>query len=496
MSNSYLSLSKTNSLTSDEKLHAQLSHHLLATGCSEMRISVKNIFYDSSRIDGSDLLFPTKKLWTLLIPLIIEQMLNSFMGMADTLMVSRVGAQAVSAVSLVDSMNNLVLQVFAAMAAGAAIICSQYLGRRDEKGSNDAARQIVLTVTVVSVSLMIVCVAARKPLLNLVFGSVEPAVMENAQIYFLITALSYPFIALFQAGAAFYRSCGNSRFPMKISLYANLMNIAGNAILIFVFKMGAAGAALSTLASRIICAVTVFYFLRKPGNVIQVKNYLSIRPDFKLIWKILAIGIPSGIENGMFQFGKLAIQSTVSSLGTAAIAAQAMTIIFENLNGMAACGIGIGLMTVAGQAVGAGRNEEAKYYIVKLSIYAEAAIAVSCILVYLAARPVTFLAGMSEESTALCLSMTLAITIAKPIVWVPSFIPAYGLRAAGDVKFSMITATCTMWLCRVALSVFLMRVVKTGPIGVWLGMFADWTVRSVIFTIRFKSGKWLEHHVL
>lgn len=457
---------------------------------------MKNIFYDKSKIDYGNLLFPRRALWMLLIPLIIEQMLNSLMGMVDTLMVSRVGAEAISAVSLVDSINNLVLQVFAAMAAGAAIICSQYLGRKDEKGCNDAAKQIVLTVVVISSVIMIIGVGFRKPLLHLIFGSVEEAVMTNAQMYFLITALSYPFIALFQAGAAFYRACGNSKFTMKTALIANVANIVGNTLFIFVLQMGAAGAAVSTLISRALCAFVVFYALRKPGYAIQLKNYFSIRPDLNLIVKILAIGVPSGIENGMFQFGKLAIQSTVSSLGTAAIAAQAMTIIFENVNGMAAVGIGIGLMTVVGQSIGAGRQEEAKYYIVKLAGYAEVAMIISCILVYIAARPVTVLAGMSEESTALCMQMILAITIVKSLLWVPSFTPPNGLRAAGDVRFSMITATLTMWLCRVALSIFLMRVVKTGPIGVWYGMFADWGVRGVIFTIRFVRGKWLRFKVI
>ncbi len=457
---------------------------------------MKNIFYDKSKIDYGNLLFPRRALWMLLIPLIIEQMLNSLMGMVDTLMVSRVGAEAISAVSLVDSINNLVLQVFAAMAAGAAIICSQYLGRKDEKGCNDAAKQIVLTVVVISSVIMIIGVGFRKPLLHLIFGSVEEAVMTNAQIYFLITALSYPFIALFQAGAAFYRACGNSKFTMKTALIANVANIVGNTLFIFILQMGAAGAAVSTLISRTLCAFVVFYALRKPGYAIQLKNYFSIRPDLNLIVKILAIGVPSGIENGMFQFGKLAIQSTVSSLGTAAIAAQAMTIIFENVNGMAAVGIGIGLMTVVGQSIGAGRQEEAKYYIVKLAGYAEVAMIISCILVYIAARPVTVLAGMSEESTALCMQMILAITIVKPLLWVPSFTPPNGLRAAGDVRFSMITATLTMWLCRVALSIFLMRVVKIGPIGVWYGMFADWGVRGVIFTIRFVRGKWLRFKVI
>ncbi len=458
--------------------------------------SLTGKLYDSSKIDRSNLMFPKHELWQLLIPLMIEQMLNALMGMADTMMVSRVGSAAISAVSLVDSINMLVLQVFVALAAGAAIICSQYIGRRDKEGCNEAARQIVLTVTAISVTLTVICVILRRPLLSLIFGSVEADVMANSQAYFLITALSYPFIALFNAGSSFYRSAGNSKYPMRISLGANMLNIAGNAVLIFVFHMGVTGAALSTLLSRIVCAVVVFWSLRKPDQMITVRDYLSIRPNFPLIKKILAIGVPNGIENGMFQFGKLAIQSSVSALGTTAIAAQAMTIIFENVNGVAASGIAIGLMTVVGQCIGAGKQEEAKYYIVKLSVYAEVAMIICCLIVYGISGPVTMIAGMEAESAAICLQMVLAITIFKPIFWVLSFVPAYGLRAAGDVRFSMITATLTMWLCRVALAVFLMRFCSSGPMGVWIGMFADWGIRSIIFTVRFLHGKWLRFHVV
>lgn len=457
---------------------------------------LKKKCYDSSQIDWDNLLFSTKDIWKLLIPIMIEQLLNSLMGMVDTMMVSNVGSVAMSAVSLVDSINMLVTQVFAALATGAAIICSHYLGQKDLEGCNRAAKQIFLTVTVISVSLMLICLIFCKPLLSLVFGTVEPEVMTDAIIYFLITAASYPFIALFNAGGAFYRAGGNSRFPMKISIISNVVNIAGNAVLIFGFHMGVAGAAVSTLISRIFCTVVIYFYLARPGQEIILNHYSSIRPDFPLIVKILAIGIPSGIENGMFQFGKLAIQSTVSTLGTQAIAAQAMTNIFENVNGIAAIGVGIGLMTIVGQSVGAGRKEEARYYIVKLTFYAELVLAASCLLVFAICKPVMFLAGMEPESKRLCYEMVTAITIVKPIVWSLSFIPPYGLRAAGDVKFSMITATCTMWFCRVVLAVVLIRFCGFGPMGVWIGMFADWAIRSIIFTGRFLSGKWMKKQII
>ena len=441
-------------------------------------------------------MFTNKMIADLLIPVVLEQLLNPIMGTADTMMVSNVGSAAISAVSLVDSINVLVIQAFSALAAGGAIVCAQYIGQKNVKRANESARQVLFIITAISVVISLICLVFQKPMLRLIFGSVEAEVMRASEIYFFYTALSFPFIAAYDSAASIFRAQDNTKGPMLISMISNVMNIAGNAMLIWGFHMGVAGAALATLISRVFCAVVVLAQLRQDRQPIVVRDYLKIRPDFRMIRRILSIGIPSGVENSMFQLGKLAIQSSVSTLGTVAIAAQAMTIIFDNVNGIAAVGIGIGLMTVVGQSIGAGRQEEAKYYIVKLAGYAEVAMIISCILVYIAARPVTVLAGMSEESTALCMQMILAITIVKPILWVPSFTPPNGLRAAGDVRFSMITATLTMWLCRVALSIFLMRVVKTGPIGVWYGMFADWGVRGVIFTIRFVRGKWLRFKVI
>lgn len=451
--------------------------------------------YDKKQINQNNVLFDNRALFLLLAPIIVEQLLNSFMGMVDTMMVSTVGSEAISAVSLVDSLNNLVIQVFSAMAAGAAIICSQYLGSGKEAESNRAAKQVVLTVFAISMAITLICLIGREHLLRLIFGAVEKEVMDNSLVYFLITVLSYPFLALFNAGAAFYRAGGNSKFPMKVSVLSNILNIIGNAVFIYGLGWGVAGAAIATLISRVFCMAVIFYALRRPRQVIVLRDYLKIRPDMPLIWKIMAIGIPAGIENGMFQFGKLAIQSTVSTMGTTAIAAQAMTNILENVNGIFGIGVGIGLMTVVGQCIGAGRREEAKYYIVKLTSVAWAGILASCLLVLAITKPVTALAGMEAAAADMCFEMVTAITIVKPLVWVGSFTIAYGLRAAGDVRFSMIVSTITMWCCRVALCIFLVRVYHFGPMAVWIGMFADWAVRAVIFSARFLSGRWLKNQV-
>ncbi|SCI60680.1 Multidrug-efflux transporter [uncultured Ruminococcus sp.] len=443
-------------------------------------------------------MFSNRMICSLLIPVVLEQLLNSIMGTADTMMVSNVGSAAISAVSLVDSINVLVIQAFSALAAGGAIICAQYIGQRSKEKANESARQVLFIITAISVAVSLICLVFQKPLLRLIFGSVEPAVMRASETYFFYTALSFPFIAAYDSAASIFRAQDNTKGPMIISMISNVMNIAGNAVMIWVFHMGVAGAALSTLISRIFCAVVVIIQLRKEkeGQEIVVRDYFEIRPDWSMIRRILGLGIPSGIENSMFQLGKLAIQSTVSTLGTTAIAAQAMTNILENLNGIAAIGVGVGLMTIVGQCLGAGRQDEAVYYIKKLCVIAEVIIIISCLGVFALTKPITILGGMEKASADMCFHMVMWITIVKPLVWIMAFIPGYGLRAAGDVKFSMIVSCCTMWACRFCLCVFLIRVMGFGPMGVWIGMFADWTLRGIIFTWRFHSRKWLQHKVI
>lgn len=441
-------------------------------------------------------LFSNKMLKSILVPVILEQLLNSFMGTADTMMVSNVGSAAISAVSLVDSINVLLIQAFSALAAGGTIICAQYMGQRNYERANKSARQVLFIILSISAAVTILCLIFKDPLLHFIFGKVDADVMEASSVYFLFSAASYPFIALYDSGASIFRAQENTKGPLIISVISNVMNIVGNAILIWGFNMGVAGAAIATLISRIFCAVVVLWQLRKDRQPIVVRDYLKIRPDRKLIGRILGLGIPSGIENSMFQLGKLAIQSTVSTLGTTAIAAQAMTNNLEMLNGTAAMGVGIGLMTIVGECIGAGREDEAVYYVKKLSCVAEMIIIGCCLLVFALTKPITILGGMEPESARMCFQMMAWITVVKPLVWVVSFIPAYGMRAAGDVRFSMITSCVSMWVFRFCLCVFLIRVIGMGPLAVWFGMFTDWTIRGIVFIWRFHSRKWLKHKVV
>ncbi|MBQ8507450.1 MAG: MATE family efflux transporter [Clostridia bacterium] len=441
-------------------------------------------------------MFTRKQVWTLIIPLMIEQVLTSLMGTVDTMMVSNAGEAAVSAVSLVDTLNILLIYLFSAMATGGAIICAQYLGRKEKAEANETGRQLMLTVGAISVALMLVCALLRGPLLRLIFGEVEAEVMKNARNYLLITALSYPFIALYNAGAALFRVDGNSRLPMAISLSSNIINIAGNAVLIFGFKLGVVGAASATLAAHAYCTVMIFIFLRQPRQAIVIRDYRRLRPRWDRIRSIMFIGLPTGIENGMFQVGKLAIQSTVSTLGTTAIAAHAMTSALEGFLSHAQVGIGLGLMTIVGQCMGAGRVDEARKYILRLTGYCEIVTIVMCGVVAALAQPIALLAGLEAESARLMKEMVYALCIFKPLTWTLSFIPAYGFRAAGDVRFPMIVSTITMFGCRVVTAIALMRFFGFGPIAVWIGMFVDWGVRGIVFSWRFFSMRWAEKKVI
>ena len=444
----------------------------------------------------NDLLFSNRDLRRLLVPLIIEQVLTSLMGIVDTMMVSNIGSASMSGVSLVDSVNKLVIFLFTAMATGGAIICAQYLGHRDQDGADRAARQVLLSTVTLSLLVMGFCLALRKALLRLIFGTVEPTVMEAAETYFLITAFSYPFLAVFNSTSALYRSAGNSRLPMTISVCGNLLNISGNALLMFGLRLGVAGAAIATTASYAFTAAAMLIALHRPDPPVRIGKLTALRPEPKMILRVLNIGLPTGVENGMFQLGKLVVQSIVSTLGTAAIAANAMVTGLEFMTSMPSQAMGTGLMTVAGQCIGAGRQDQARYYIRKITLWSALVLVCMNWGFYALAGPICGLAGMEPEAKAIALRVLLVISIAKPILWPLAFVPASGMRSAGDVRFGMLTSTISMWVFRVGLTTLLCRFLGVGLVGIWCGYFVDWGVRSIVFSLRFRGEKWHEHKVI
>ena len=438
---------------------------------------------------------PVKLILSFAVPLLLGMLFQQFYSMVDTIIVGKsLGVDQLAGVGSTGAINFMIIGFCNGVCSGFAIPIAQSFGAKDYKRLRKfVANAAWLSIAFAAVMTVVVCVLCRQ---ILSWMDTPENIFEYAYSYIFIIFLGIPATYLYNLLSGIIRSLGDSRTPVIFLVISATLNILFDLLAILVLHMGVAGAALATLGSRVFSAIVVLWLLRSPKNEIAVKDYLTIRPDGTQIGMILKIGIPSGVENSMFQFGKLAIQSTVSTMGTVAIAAQAMTNILENLNGVAAIGIGIGLMTVVGECMGAGRKDEAVYYVKKLSVIAEVIIIICCGAIFLLTKPITTLGGMEPESASLCFHMITWITIVKPIVWTAAFIPAYGLRAAGDVKFSMIISCLTMWLCRVSLCIFLSRHFGMGPMAVWIGMFSDWTLRGIFFGIRFHSRKWLEKKVI
>ena len=441
-------------------------------------------------------MFSKKELRALLIPLVIEQVLTGLMGVADTLMVSNVGEAAISGVSLVDSINMLAVYFFSALAAGGTIVVAQYIGREDTIKANRAAKQVMLAAGVLSVALCAVLAVLRMPLLRLVFGHVEAAVLEAADVYMLVTVLSYPFLALYTASAALFRATGDSRRPMIVAAVADVMNIAGNALLIFGCGMGVLGAALATLLSRVFSAGMMLWYQCRPDRGIALDDLRSIRPDFPMIKRILRIGLPSAVENGMFQLGRLLVQSTVTVLGTTAIAAQAVVYTLETCSSMPAMAIGTGLLTVAGQCLGRGDVESARVYTRKFVGYARVILLGVNIVLCVSVPYVTGFTALSPEGALLVCRLTWFTSVLKFLIWPGSFTRPCALRAAGDVSYAMWVSTLSMWICRVGLSWVLCRYTPIGLWGIWIAWCTDWLARNIAFGFRFRGHAWEMKHVL
>lgn len=437
------------------------------------------------------MLFSKKDLSYLIFPLIIEQFLVAAVGMADAVMVASCGEAAVSGISLVDSINILFITIFSALATGGAIVTSQYIGKNDGKNANLAAWQLILITTTVALGIMSLGLVFRNPILYGVFGSIDANVMTNSQIYFFWTVISFPFLGIYNAGAALFRAMGNSKVPMLISALVNLINVAGNAILIFGFSMGVAGAAISTLIARGIGAVIILLLLRfRPGKI-KITSLIDFRFRGHMIKNILGVGIPNGLENSMFQIGKILLQSLVATFGTAAMAANAVggnIALWAQIPGNA---ISLAMVPIIGQCIGAGETKQATHYAKKLLITAYIAMGVLQLLNIVFVNQLVGIFNLTPETSALTVELLIVSSVMSIIFWPASFTLPNALRAAGDVKFTMIVSIISMWIFRIAFGYILGLFFNMGVMGTWIAMTIDWAVRCICFLIRTKSGKWL-----
>ena len=442
------------------------------------------------KIDRSHYLFDNKALTALIVPLIVEQLLAVLVGMADSIMVANVGEAAVSGVSLVDNIMVLLINIFAALATGGAVVAGQYLGQKREKDACIAAKQMIWFIFLCSVGITAIVYLGRNFILHSVFGAIDADVMSSANTYLMIVTASIPFIALYNGGAAIFRAMGNSKVSMQVSIVMNVINVAGNAILIYGFHRGTEGVAIPTLVSRMVAAILILGLLCNQTRVLHLEKTLRYHLNGSMVKRILNIGVPNGLENSMFQLGKILVLSLVSTFGTSAIAANAVSnavALFQILPGMA---ISLAVTTVISRCVGAGDYEQAKYYTRKLLKITYCCMAVTVALIFavlpLIMKVYNLSAGTSAESEKILLFHGCSAILVWPIAF---NLPAV-FRASGDVRYSMITSIVSMWIFRIAFSYILGKYMGIGVFGVWIAMIIDWCFRAILFVYRYFSGKW------
>lgn len=442
------------------------------------------------KIDRSGYLFNNRALAALIIPLVIEQLLAILVGMADSIMIANVGEAAVSGVSLVDQVMILVIQIFSALATGGAVVTGQYLGQKNQKKACESATQMVWFITICAIVITAGVYIGKYWILHGVFGQIDSEVMRHANIYLLIVTASIPFIALYNCGAAVFRAMGNSNVSMRISVIMNVINVGGNALLIYGFHRGAEGVAIPTLVSRAVAAVIITAKLLNKECPVHIERTLHYRLDWSMVKRILSIGIPNGMENSMFQLGKIIVLSLISTFGTYAIAANAVSnavTLFSCLPGMA---LTLAVTTVISQCVGAGDYEQVKYYNRKLLVITHVGMIISVGLVFLTLPWIIRAYHLSDVTAQVTKQIIYFHGICTIFFWPMAFSLPTTFRAAGDARACMVISILSMWIFRIVFSYVLGRYLEMGVFGVWVAMIIDWLFRGLCFGIRYFGGKW------
>lgn len=439
------------------------------------------------------MLFSNRQLLTLLWPLVVEQALAVLVGMADTVMVSSVGEAAISGVSLVDMINVLIFTVFAALSTGGAVVTSQLLGAQKPEEAARSAGQLVGLSAVLGIAVMALCLAFKQGLLRLFFGTIADDVMQASLIYFTITACSYPFMALYNAGAAIFRSIGSSAVSMRVSVLVNLINVAGNALCIFVFKMGIAGVAVPTLISRMVGAAVILMLAAQPENPLQIHWATVRRWQPAMIKNILYIGIPSAMENSIFQLGRVLVVSMISLHGTAHISANAVANNLDSVGTIVGSAVGLAMITVVGRCVGAQDLDQAAYYTKKIVLWDYLVQGTANALTLIFLDQLLGFYTLSPETRRLAWTLVMIHNGVGILLWPAGFVLPNALRAANDVRFTMIVSIASMAAWRMGLSYILCVQMGWGAVGVWVAMVVDWICRVICFVARFACGAWKKH---
>ena len=450
-----------------------------------------------TKTDRNRELFTNRQLIAFILPLMVTLALQLVVGMVDSLMVSSVGEAAVSGVSLVDSMVQLIIYVFSAMAAGGAIVAGQYLGNNERERARKAAGELMWLNGAISLGITVLMLLFSNWLLTHLFGSIEPDVYYHAKRYMDVVNFSLPAIAIFEAGSAIFRTMNDSKTTMKLSFLMNVMNVAGNAALIYGFSMGTQGAAISTLASRWTAAAIVLVLLLNEKRPLALERTLRHRFEGGYVKRILLTGVPNGLENGIFQFGKIALLGLVTTFGTSAITANAVTQTLASIEVLPGSAVQLAAVTVIAMCVGRGDEAMARRYNRKLLLIAYVGIAAFCALFLLALPLILSLYGLTDETASLAKSMFLWHTLGGALLWPLAFDLPASLRAAGDVRFPMVISVLSMWVFRYGGAYLLAKGLDVGPVGVWIAMAAlDWGFRAIVYVFRWRGGKWREKRVI
>lgn len=441
-------------------------------------------------------MFSNQDLKKLIVPLFLEQLLLALVGIADVFVIGFVGEAAVSGVSLVNSFNTIFLNLFTALAAGGAVVISQYIGRKEMDHAGQSATQLFVASTLLSVAVAVVILIFNASIMRLIFGKVEADVMSACVTYLRISAYSYPALAIYNAGAALYRSFGKTSTTMYLSIASNIINVIGNCIGVFVLHAGVVGVAVPSLISRIFSAVVITYLcFSKKNPVSYLKSYL-FKIDVSLQKKILRIAVPNGVESGVFQLVKVALSSVVALFGTYQIAANGVAQSIWSLAALVCVAMGPVFITVIGQCMGAGEIEQAEMYFKKLTKITVVFAVIWNFFIFVLTPFVLSFYALQEKTIHLTILLVLIHNIFNALAFPFADSLGKGLRATGDVAFTTITSLFTTIVVRLIFSILFGIIFHMGVIGIAFAMCLDWSVRGIIFWWRFKQGSWKKRNVI
>ncbi len=441
-------------------------------------------------------MFSNKDLKNLIVPLFLEQLLMALVGIADVFVIGFVGEAAVSGVSLVNSFNTIFLNLFTALASGGAVVISQYIGHKDKEHAGQAASQLLTASVILSVAISVVILLTNASLMRLMFGKVDADVMDACVTYLRISAYSYPALAIYNAGAALYRSFGKTSTTMYISILANIINVIGNCIGVFGLHAGVVGVAVPSLVSRCFSAVVITILCFSAKNPVSYLGSWIMKLDVSLQKKILRIAVPNGVESGVFQLVKVALSSVVALFGTYQIAANGVAQSIWSLAALVCVTMGPVFITVIGQCMGAGDIEQAEMYFQKLTkITLVFAIAWNALIFAVTPVFMSFYA-LEDQTKRLVILLVLIHNIFNAVAFTFADPLGKGLRATGDVKFTTATSLFTTIGVRLIFSMIFGIWLNLGVIGIAFAMCLDWSVRGIIFWWRFKQGKWKTFKVI